>query len=183
MTRRRCNVGVAVLERNTKSQMYVIGGELVGTPLNTVERYRPDQNTWSRLPDMTLNRQNPGVGVLNERIYVLGGHNHKTLDCVECYDPNTGVWTTVKFISRLNQMQLIAFLLIFLLFFFHKIASLSAARSAIAVATYENELFAIGGSSGTNKLNIVERYSADENQWIKIDSLNKPRAFSVIQIK
>lgn len=45
---------------------------------------------------MNHRRKNPGVGVLNGRIYVVGGYNNGNVDLVEYYDPNTDMWTTVN---------------------------------------------------------------------------------------
>lgn len=104
MIQRRSSMSVAVLEHNGKSHVYVIGGELLGETLTSVELYCPKQNIWSCIPSMKFPRQNPGVGVLNQRIYVLGGDSdsNKSLNYVECYDPNTSVWTTVKFLALIK---------------------------------------------------------------------------------
>ena len=43
--------------------------------LDTVERFDPDENTWSMVSNMTKHRSAAGVVTLLGKIYALGGHN------------------------------------------------------------------------------------------------------------
>lgn len=37
-----------------------------------------------------------GTSVLDDKIYVIGGHSgHEYLDVVECYDPGTNEWSSI----------------------------------------------------------------------------------------
>lgn len=92
----RRKMGLAVLD----GHLYAIGG-ITGPSkrleyLRTVERFNPLDNAWSAVTNMAQNRADPGVGILNGRIYVIGGQNEAGfLSSVECYDPKTFKWKMV----------------------------------------------------------------------------------------
>lgn len=45
---------------------------------------------------MSIRRFGPGVGVLNDEMYAIGGHNgEKYQRSVEIYNKNSGVWTFI----------------------------------------------------------------------------------------
>lgn len=54
---------------------------------------------------------------------------------------------------------------------FFQIASLSIPRKNLAVAIYEDELFAIGGSTAAGASNMVECYDEHRNEWIQMEPL------------
>lgn len=46
----------------------------------------------------------------------------------------------------------------------------------MAVAVYENKIFAIGGTNGSySRSKLVEQFDVDENKWMKIDSLRSAK--------
>lgn len=63
-----------------------------------------------------------------------------------------------------------------------QIASLTEGRDSLTVAIYENEMFAISGCRYDILSSSVERYDEQENEWIKIESLNCPRIFATVAI-
>lgn len=72
MSKRRCGVGVAVLD----DCVYAIGGHDGGNYLNSVERYDPVTNRWSsNIAPISTCRTSVGVGVLNGYIYIVGGQD------------------------------------------------------------------------------------------------------------
>ena len=76
MSKRRCGVGVAVLD----NFLYAIGGHDGSSYLNSVECYDPKTNQWSSNVAPTPScRTSIGVGVLNGLIYAIGGQ-----DAVSC---------------------------------------------------------------------------------------------------
>lgn len=57
-----------------------------------VHRYNPGKNSWTRVANVGKSRIDPGVGALNNVLYVIGG---KELDCGEKYDPETDTWSPI----------------------------------------------------------------------------------------
>lgn len=96
MSTGRKEMGLAVLN----GSLYVIGGTSTANdeynPLNTVKRYNSVNNTWSSVIRMNESRDNPGVGVLNGKIYVIGGGCAMGIrKSAEVFDPMTSTWTLV----------------------------------------------------------------------------------------
>ena len=86
-------------------KIYLIGGTLFENRLgpfglSTVEVYDPKTNTWRRVADMPTSRAAPATVVVDNKIYVIGGHsgidrrivNIKTSVAVEVYNPQTDTW-------------------------------------------------------------------------------------------
>lgn len=52
------------------------------------------ENTWETMKPMPMPRTLPGIGVVNGKIYVIGGGNRSgAMDVNEMYDPATNTWT------------------------------------------------------------------------------------------
>jgi N-acetylneuraminic acid mutarotase len=70
----RSGLGLGVIN----GLVYAVGG--VPNPgaslpiMDTLEIYNPSANSWSRGPHMPTPRSEDGVGVINNRLYVLGGY-------------------------------------------------------------------------------------------------------------
>lgn len=137
MSKRRCGVGVAVLNQN----IYAIGGHDGQSYLNSVERYDPQTNQWYMDVQPTSScRTSVGVAVLDDTIYAVGGQDGVScLSFVEKYDVMTNRWS--------------------------RVASMSSKRLGVAVCVLDSKLYAIGGSDGTSPLNSVERYDPKINKW------------------
>ena len=78
-------------------RIFAIGGCCLsgGTRLNNFEEYNPSNNTWTIKPAMPSRRLGPAVGVVDGKIYVIGGEpNGPPVNTVEAYDPITETWTT-----------------------------------------------------------------------------------------
>ena len=86
-------------------KIYLIGGTLFENRqgpfgLSIVEVYDPKTNTWRRVADMPTSRAAPATTVVDNKIYVIGGHsgidrrivNIKTSVAVEAYNPQTDTW-------------------------------------------------------------------------------------------
>jgi non-specific serine/threonine protein kinase len=93
----RNHVGTAVFKRS----LVVIGGRPgpVHGGLTTVERYEPDRERWSALPDLHTARSGHAAvtvgGRLGGRIVVFGGEEldgGQTIEQVELFDPRNGDW-------------------------------------------------------------------------------------------
>ena len=63
---------------------------LIAKPASSAET---KENTWSKKAPMTMARANPGVAVVNGKIYVIGGSPLNTIN--EMYDPASDTWTTL----------------------------------------------------------------------------------------
>lgn len=64
------------------------GGFDDNSPLDSVERYDPDQNKWEIITTMSCPRGGVGVTALAGKIYAVGGHDGTNyLSTVEAYDP------------------------------------------------------------------------------------------------
>ena len=60
-------------------------------------RYDPRSDTWCTVAPMGMCRDAVGVAVLGDRLFAVGGYDGQSyLSAVECYDPQTGEWTTVS---------------------------------------------------------------------------------------
>jgi len=98
----RYSLGVAVVG----GILYAIGGaDTNDTPVNTVEAFDPNANSgfgqWTPKTSMHTTRRSPVVGVVNGKIYAIGGQDAAFtlggVDTVEEYDPaangGLGGWT------------------------------------------------------------------------------------------
>ena len=72
MTKKRCGVGIAVLE----NFIYAIGGHDGSSYLNSIERYDPRTDHWScNVAPTSVCRTSVGVAVLSGQIYAVGGQD------------------------------------------------------------------------------------------------------------
>jgi len=147
MSKRRCGVGVAVLN----DLLYAVGGHDGQSYLNSIERYDPQTNQWSSDVAPTSScRTSVGVAVLDGYLYAVGGQDGVScLNHVERYDPKENKWL--------------------------KVASMNTRRLGVAVAVLNGYLYAIGGSDGQCPLNTVERYDPRANKWTTVSSMSTRR--------
>ncbi|TRY63322.1 hypothetical protein TCAL_02595 [Tigriopus californicus] len=147
MSKRRCGVGVAVLN----DLLYAVGGHDGQSYLNSIERYDPQTNQWSADVAPTSScRTSVGVAVLDGYLYAVGGQDGVScLNHVERYDPKENKW--------------------------NKVASMMTRRLGVAVAVLNGYLYAIGGSDGQCPLNTVERYDPRKNTWTAMAPMSTRR--------
>ena len=43
--------------------------------MSCVEKYDPDEDRWTSVRSMSTALQYAGIGVINDKLYVVGGHN------------------------------------------------------------------------------------------------------------
>ena len=107
MMTRRLGVAVAVLH----GYLYAIGGSDGQNPLNSVERYDPQKNTWTVMAPMSTRRKHLGCAVYNNMIYAVGGRDDCTeLSSAERYNPATNTWSPiVAMMSRRSGVSRMGF--------------------------------------------------------------------------
>uniref|UniRef100_A0A665VN07 Kelch-like protein 10 n=1 Tax=Echeneis naucrates TaxID=173247 RepID=A0A665VN07_ECHNA len=104
MNSRRCYVSVAV----ENGYIYAMGGSGGHTNYNSVECYTPETNLWTPVAPMTRKRCGAGATslngkVLNDQLFVVGGHNSFTLTSVECYNADTSMWQSACSIEKYHN--------------------------------------------------------------------------------
>ena len=156
-------------------KMYVIGGATTvegskepaingngpARVVMTNEVYDPATNRWESRAPMALGRNHAFAGVVNGKIYVIGGrvgHAFITVssntDIVEEYDPATNAWSGLK-------------------------AKMPSARSGGGWGTHGGKIYVAGGEVATPELvgafRAVEAYDAATNSWSKMPPMPMPR--------
>jgi len=157
-------------------KIYVIGGasphpgskETVVHPrrphrsLGTNEVYDPATNTWAARSAMPTARNHAAVGVVNNKVYIIGGRvgaafmttPASATDLVEEYDPATDQWGPLK-------------------------TSMPTARSAMSWGTHRGKIYVAGGEMRDQKIwgvfNLVEVFDPVANTWASLPPLPVPR--------
>lgn len=64
--------------------------------LSGVERYCPETDTWQTVAEMTARRSGAGIGVIDDQLYAVGGHDGPLVrKSVEVYNPISDTWRPV----------------------------------------------------------------------------------------
>lgn len=156
---KRTEVAAAAL----KGRLYVIGGFSEPTVSNigslaitdAVELYDPAAGRWSAVPPLPAKLHHAAAAVVGDRLYVVGGFSRSFLSVWEpvaslfIYDPAEQQW--------------------------REGAPMPTARGALAVATWQDQLFAIGGYGESGNTGAVERFDPGANRWTQAAPLPTPR--------
>ena len=165
----RSNTEAAVVD----GKIYVVGGfSAIDTHMEStkilkiVEVYDPQTDTWESKQDMSEPRLSFGIGVVDGKIYVMGGanffENQWRLDHVEVYDSDTDVW--------------------------HNHPSLLTRRDGFETAVVEDSIYVIGGRGWPSiaqngpHLATIEVYEPGNRWRKKTDLLNLRYAFSTVVV-
>src|SRR5712691_5734838 len=119
--------------------------------LGTVEEYDPESNTWRARANMPTPRNHTAAGVVNGKIYVIGGRigaafvgASTNLAAVEAYDPATDTWSG-------------------------PLAKMPTARSGLDVGVYNGRIIIAGGEFQNaveqTAYRVVEAYDPAANSW------------------
>ncbi|XP_029342500.1 kelch-like protein 3 isoform X6 [Acyrthosiphon pisum] len=104
-------------------------------------------HSWVPMVDMLVSRARPGVGVLNNCIYAVGGlDGTNNLKSAEIFDVSTQKWRMVS--------------------------SMSTTRSCMGIGVLNNCLYAIGGSSNKHSLKSVEYYDPSLDTWTPVAEMS-----------
>ncbi len=156
-------------------KIYVIGGATVHPgssepalhptrphrSVGTVEEYDPKTNTWSERSSMPTARNHAAIGVVNNKIYVIGGRlgsafifTASNTNVVEEYDPATDQWGLVK-------------------------ARMPTERSGGAWGVYNGRIYVAGGEHQDSHLmaafRALEAYDPVTNTWSELPMMPMPR--------
>jgi N-acetylneuraminic acid mutarotase len=155
-------------------KIYVIGGasvhpgqKIVGLSatvphraLGTNEMYDPATNKWETRSPMPTSRNHAAIGVVNGKIYVLGGRlgavfvNASPTDVVEEYDPAIDSWSFAK-------------------------AKMPMPRSGTAYGSYGGKIYVAGGEYLDNQIvgtyRSLEAFDPAANEWTELPPLAIPR--------
>ena len=114
------------------------------------------EDTWTRKADMPTARWGPCTGVVDGKIYAIGGGQDPFgtyLPTVEVYDPNTDTWT--------------------------KKASMLTGRTFAGASVVNGNIYVVGGSPGPNSsTSSVEAYDPVTDTWTR--KTNMPTARTVL---
>ncbi|KAI1724721.1 kelch motif domain-containing protein [Ditylenchus destructor] len=195
MNKRRCGVGVAVLN----DLLYAVGGHDGQRYLKCVERYDPRTNQWSSdvAPTSTC-RTSVGVAVYDQYLYAVGGQDGVScLNIVERYDPIRNEW---KIVAPMNSSRLGVSVSVLDGCLYavggadHKsplntverydprtdkwymVRQMSARRKHLGTAVYNGFLYAVGGRAESCELNSAEKYDPVKNEWISVSSMMSRRS-------
>ncbi|XP_043724877.1 F-box/kelch-repeat protein At3g27150-like [Telopea speciosissima] len=113
--------------------------------LNTAEKYNPEAKSWVSLPRMKERRKLCSGCFMDNKFFVIGGHNERGVDltCGEVYDAEKNTW---KLIPNMLENA--------------PVLTPSASRSPPLVAVVNNELYSLEPSS--NQLKV---YMKNTNSW------------------
>jgi len=148
-------VGHAAAALNGK--IYVFGGESGGLSLTTVEEFDPATNTWSTKSPMPTARRWAAAAVIGNAIYVVGGCS------VSCYYDGTGSLATVERYDPASDTWLTS-------------APMPTARWALAAATVNDKIYAIGGLGNHGvHYTTIEEYSPTADSWSVRSPMSRAR--------
>ncbi|TKS72839.1 Kelch-like protein 3 [Collichthys lucidus] len=206
MQERRSTLGAAVLG----DLLYAVGGfnGSIGTHthththtsvlfllfpqlcLSTVEAFNYKTNEWTYVAPMNTRRSSVGVGVVDGKLYAVGGYDGASRQClstVEEYDPVTDQWCYVADMSTrrsgagehthththtrvalLILVQLLDHIMITLI-------PLTEEQNNQGVGVLSGQLYAAGGHDGPLVRKSVEVYDTQTNSWRLVCDMNMCR--------
>jgi N-acetylneuraminic acid mutarotase len=124
-------------------------------PVTDFTVYDPQADRWSQLPAMKVARDHAFVGVINGRLYVVGGRDRPKYDIVtvEEFDPGAGAWT--------------------------ERAPMPTGRSGGHATVLGGRLYVFGGegnnASPVGLFNEVEAFDPAANSWTRFEPMPLPR--------
>ncbi|XP_057309527.1 kelch-like protein 20 [Hydractinia symbiolongicarpus] len=191
---------VSVVVCNGK--LYALGGEDRNSSYNIVERYSRKKNCWKRLKPMKKRRAGAGVTEHDGCIYIAGGYD-RTVHCdrasVECYCPEKDEWTFVAELEKARSGLSLVSLDNYIYaiggrnrgsdHYFNvcerynpstmqwvSISSMISPRAWSGIGILRNKIFVVGGFDGFSRLNKVEVYDVDADEWKEVANMNFARA-------
>lgn len=136
-----------------ENQVFVIGGETFEGVLAIAERYNPEADQWTPLPEKPTAVADVVAAVLGGKIYIPGGKmaDGTVTDLMEVFDPLTNRWDTGP--------------------------TLPGQLSGYALTAFEGKLYLFGGWDGERYSDKVYVFTPDLQAWHEQATLPSPRAF------
>ncbi|MEO0651589.1 MAG: kelch repeat-containing protein, partial [Planctomycetota bacterium] len=154
--RRRGSAGVVLYE----DDFYVLGGNTLGHNGGFVpwfDRYDPDTDTWTELPDAPHARDHFSAVVIGNKLYAAAGRQSQlpqvqanTLPIVDVFDFESGQWSTVP-------------------------TPIPTERAGVVSVGFGEHLVVAGGESATQAHAEVEALDVLTQQWIALPDLIQGR--------
>ncbi|XP_029348635.1 kelch-like protein 2 [Acyrthosiphon pisum] len=147
----RRNFGVGLINHC----VYIVGGHDSDSNsiVNGVMAFDISVQNWQRVASMSSKRSYPGVCVLNNILYAVGGYVYSSeiiyLKSVECYDPSLGTWKHV--------------------------AEMSKGRCDVSIGVIDGIIYAIGGYNELGYCKSVEAYRPSDGFWTRMADLHMER--------
>ncbi|KAL3846716.1 hypothetical protein ACJMK2_017682 [Sinanodonta woodiana] len=134
--------------------VYICGGKDGNVRHKSMERYRPVENRWEVIGDLSLGRDGMALTQAGDSIYFIGGFDGiNALDNVERFDVMKSEFSTLHpMISK---------------------------RSAPGVAVMDNMIYACGGYDDIEHLTTVERYDIVADQWTCLRPMKRQLCYAV----
>ena len=181
----------------TSGHVYVVGGiterrmcSSVSDITNIVETFDLEKNEWKKMPSMSMNRYRPGVVVVDDRIFVIGGSDgHEYLNTCEMFDVRTNKWETIAPMPTMRNEMGVAVIGDRIIVIggrnsggylrtvealntktntWTTLPPISAARSGVAVGVVDDQfIWTFGGISGSGALDVIEVFDAEKNEWTR----------------
>jgi N-acetylneuraminic acid mutarotase len=136
--------------RSTRKMTNIILAVLIGLGAIIADNQAYAQfGSWETKSPMPTPRWGAGAGVIDGKLYVVGGNGPSELTTLEVYDPATDTWATK--------------------------APMPTARSGIGVGVIDGKLYVVGGDS-SSKLTTLEVYDPATDTWATKASMSTPRS-------
>ncbi|HEU0210253.1 MAG TPA: putative Ig domain-containing protein [Candidatus Udaeobacter sp.] len=144
--------------------IYVAGGKAFDNcqPVDKLESYNPQQNSWSAKSPMLNPRWLAGAGMINGIMYVVGGQTGcgGAVATVDSYATGTDTWSSAP--RDLPQRR---------------------ARYAMGVGVVDNVLYAIGGNNTSDTAtDFVDAYDPGTDTWAPKTSMPTKRGYPVVVV-
>jgi N-acetylneuraminic acid mutarotase len=139
-------------QRTVLILLLILTSLMIVIPYNGIVSAADD--SWEILSNIPTGRLGPGVAVVNDKIYVIGGYNQgRFLNVNEEYDPVTNTWTAKR--------------------------GMPTRRGNFAITVYKNKIYCIGGgdSSYEGVTGITEVYDPLTDTWARKSPMPTAREF------
>ena len=187
-------------------ELYLIGGD--SDDKRQVRKYKCNLDQWEFLSPMAFSRAAHCAVVLEELIYVMGGHDDNLcLRSVECYNPANDQWTQILDMNNARKFSAAAAITNGKIIvvggysdmgftrieetceIFDKslnqwslVSSPTVPRAACGIVSVKSAVYLFGGedtNNPVNKLDSVECYIVQEDKWIHVSTM--PESLSCLQ--
>ncbi|HEY7163681.1 MAG TPA: kelch repeat-containing protein [Candidatus Binatia bacterium] len=146
--------------------LYILGGQIPAChSLDSVWAYDPSIDSWTLKTPMPLARSGGAAGVINGKIYVIGGNSqafcgdpqNQLPTSVDVYDPATDTWSTAAPIPNPRQTH--------------------------SVAVINGLLYVMGGNGPSGDLDpTVIAYDPTTNSWTEVAPIPTPRQVMAVGV-